>query len=537
MAGIEYRQLQSPALIDTAIPDSGDAQAAQSLAHAFKTFETGLSGLNEQFQAKRGAQVGAAAGAEANFGKPGGKDFNRGFLQNTAYAEAYNNAATRSYAIRAQADAEDTAARLQVEANKDPHAFQATFGAVRDAVIKNAPAEARPALIEIYNKRLTEGVANLSHAQAQEAQSQARTDVSEGIQRSTDRIALLRASNDLDKHDEADVEQQKLGLLIDSARRDGTLTPIEADAAHKQSQKAITQQTVTARFRDELANPYGDPIGFIKRLKEVNKTSNALLPAEEEKLVDSLLSDLRESNGMAEYDIRKAKQEEHMRFEVGDRNATSDLLAGRLTQKKLYDLTQSQNLSPEVARTLYNELQKGDPGIDDSRVAFDVRTNLLHYSEQEIASMPGLKWGTRGDLLLKRREEAAGWKGTQAAREGEARIDRALGIVPGTMIQTLPDDVKTQRNQALTEWYNQVELLPPAERQGAVISKSEEVIGTYIRKAKSIEAQDLARAKANFIKRAGDPNALGKEERKKYDERLNRYDSDITAAQAEAARK
>lgn len=539
---VQYRQLQAPALIDTTMTDTGAAQAAESLASAFKHFETGIGNFNTQLQTKRGQEAGQAAGADAQFGQRDAngktsKDFNRGLTQFSAYAQAYNNAALRSYVVRSQTDAETTATRLQLENPEDAEAFVTKFSAARDAVVKAAPAEARAALNEMYTQRLASGAAQVTQAQITAQRNSSRSDVSEGIAQSTDRIARALASNDPAQHVQADEEQVRLNLLIDGAHNDGTLTASEAASVRKQTQKAITQQTVTARFRNELENPYGDPVGFIQRLKEMNKTSEALLPAEEDKLVDSLLSELRESNSLTSAASTAQRAQEKARFEVGDREATAALLSGQLTQRTLLSMVRSQDLSPEVARTLLNELQTGDPGVDDSRVAFDVKTNLLQYSEQDIASMPGLKWTTRGDLLLKRREEAQGWKGTQAAREGEARIDRALGIVPGTMIQTLPDEVKTQRNQALTEWYNEVEKLPAAERERSVINTSEDVIGRYIRKAKSVEAQDLASAKASYIKRAGDPGQMGTEERKKYDARVSKYDADIAAAQAEAARK
>src|SRR5690606_2584583 len=100
-----------------------------------------------------------------------------------------------------------------------------------------------------------------------------------------------------------------------------------------------------------------------------------------------------------------------------------------------------------------------------------------------------LTWKTRGELLLLKREQEASWKGTQAAREADARIERALGILPGTMIQSLSDEQKAALDQAKTEWYNEVDKLPPAERQGAVLSVAEDVIGRFIRKNKASEAQ------------------------------------------------
>src|ERR1041384_142852 len=101
MAALQYRQLDSPAQVNTSIPDSGGAQKAETLANAFKHFESGLSSISTQIQTKQGEMAGASAGAENTFGTkaPGAKDFNRGLMQFSTYAKAYNNSALRSYAV------------------------------------------------------------------------------------------------------------------------------------------------------------------------------------------------------------------------------------------------------------------------------------------------------------------------------------------------------------------------------------------------------------------------------------------------------
>lgn len=528
---VRYRDLVSPALIDTNVPSNGNADTAATLAQALGSFGNTVSGIGQQIMSERGKQDGSAAGAA------GAPDFKSGFKKLTAYSQAYNNAALRSYTVRAEADAEDQAARLEVEAANDPVAFAATFGAVRDATLKQAPPEAKAALSEIYAKRLGDGTARLQAAQAVEIRGQQRADVSEGVARATDKIAQMLASDDPAQHLQAEEEQVKLQLLIDGAASTGTLTRTEAQAAHVTTQRAIVAQTVSAKFARELENPYGDPVGFIMKLKEANKTSDVLDPAEESKLEAQLFADLREHNALQAALHANDAAEEKARYEEGDRTATSLMLSGRLTRRKLREMVDSQNLDPSVARTLNNELDSGDKAGGDSAEAFHVRTNLLHYTEQDIATNQKLSWKERGDLILHRREESQGWKGTQAAREGEARIDRSLGIVPGTMIQSLPDDVKRARDNALTQWYNTVDGLPAEERDRAVIPSAEDVIGRFIRKQKSVEARDLRSAQQRYIDKAGDPAEMGPEQKKKYDERLRRFATEIAAAEAEAARK
>lgn len=535
MAVVQYRQLSAPEAVDTTQYNDGSAAAATKLAATFKDFTNDSSVLGQEMSSSEGAKAGDLAGAV------GDPNLHEGFTKYTAYSQAYNNAATRSYAIRSEGDAEETAARLEVQANNDPTLFQATFGAVRDATLAQAPPEARGMVADVYNKRMAEGMTRVITAQQEEFKKQARVDVSEGIARSTDRIANWQASDDPTLHAQADDEQVKLGLMIDGAKGDGTLSQTEADSAHIMAQRSITEQTVTYRFKNEMNNPYGDPVAFIQRLQDANRTSETLDPQEESKLVTTLFETLRQKNALDTFDKRHNGTLEQMRYEVGDRSATSQLLAGQLTQKTLLDMVTSQNLKPETARTLLDQLNKGDETKDDPKSVFDVKTDLLNYTDEEITSKPGITWKTKAELIDERNKEALGWRGTQQAKEGEGRIERALGIVPGTDRKMLSDDELTQLQQAKTTWYNQVDAMDPAQRQGSAISTAESVIGTYIRKQKSDEAVSQRTAKARWIASEqashGDPGSYGTNMRKAYDARVKKYDDNIAAAEAEAARK
>lgn len=535
MPTVDYRDLSGPAAIDTTAYDDGSAAAASRLAASFKQFSNTASGLGQEINADQGAEAGQLAGAT---GDPGFKD---GALKYTAYSRAYNNAATRSYAIQAEGGADDNAARLEVQAGTDPSHFEATFGAARDATIAHAPPEARGLVADIYNKRMGEGMARIIAAQQGEFKQQARVDVSEGVARSTDRIANWMASDDPTLHAQADDEQVKLGLMIDGAMKDGTLSETEAASAHIMAQRSITSQIATAHFKNELNNPYGDPVGFIERLQERNKSDNTLDPQEEQKLVTTLFETLRQKNALDSFDKRKNGQAEAMRYEVGDRTATAQLLAGTLNQHTLLQMVESQNLKPETARTLLDQLEKGDETKDDPKELFNVKTDLLKFTDQDIATHSGLTWKTKGDLIVERDKLATGWRGTQQAREGESRIERALGIVPGTDRKMLSDDELTQLNQAKTSWYDEVDKMDPVERQGAAIATAENVVTRYIRKKNADDAVAMRAAKARYIQRAqeehGDPGGYGSQLKAEYDGKLKRYEDMINAAEAEAARK
>lgn len=535
---VTYRDLQAPTLIDTTELETGDSQAAAALSNVFRAFEgvsNTITGEIANSRAEQGRREGAAAGEK------GTPEFRAGIRATTAYGQAYNNAALRSYAIKAEVDAEDQAARIEVEAQNDPEKFATIFGAVRDETLKNAPPAARETLNTIFTRRLGSGVSRLRAAQATEQNNLARADTTEGVERAVDRIATLQASNDPADYELALEEQAKLELMIDGAYNDGTFSEVERVALHKKTQRQVVAQTVSARFRQVLDSPYGNPVDFIEKLRKENVNSEALSPKEEQELVDQLVTDLQQHNALLAAGLRDNSAEMKARYEVGDREATAALFSGELTTGKLREMVVQQRLDPSRATALANELTSGGAAADDPKEAFHVRTNLLKYTDEEIQTNSRLTWETRAELLLKKREEETTWKGTQAAREADSRIERALGILPGTMVQSLSDEQKEQLDQAKTEWYNEIDKLPPEERQGSVLGVAEDVIGRFIRKSKAQEAQELRAARASYIQRSqerhGAPGELSPSARKKYDSRLAQFDADIAAAEAEAARK
>lgn len=529
---VRYRQLEGPQAVDTGPHPTGASQAAAALANTL----SGFADVGFDFAANQLNKAGQKAGASAAGDK---QPLKTGIASLTTFGQAYNNAALRSYAIKAEIDAEDTAARLEVEAGNDPEVFKSTFGAAMRGTLKEAPEEARGVLSEIYQKRLGAGTARLIQGQTAELRGKARTDIAEGIARTTDRVANLRASDNEADLQESDEEELKLKLLVDAAEADGTLSRTEALSVRQDAQRSITKQTVSARFRKELDNPYGKPVDFIRRLKEANKQSEALPPAEEGKLVDSLISDLQESNALASADRAASAADIKSRYETGDRQATSLLLSGKLNQSTIRQMVDNQDLEPSTARTLLNELQSADSAQnDDPRVAFNARVNLLEYSEQDLKTMRGLTFKTRGDLIEKRRQEATGWKGTQVAREATARIDRALGLPEGGFLSgLLSTEQSNQRDRALSQLYDVVDALPPAERQAAVLGKSEEIISKVIRTNKVGEAANLRSRLADLVKRSGDPSEMNDEKRKRFESNKKRLEDGIAKAEQEAARK
>lgn len=529
----DYRSVQAPSVLDgpNTIPDNGAATAAQTLAGAFKDFGNDAYDAGAKIQQIKGTQQGAAAGATGNM------DTKSNF---TVYGEAFNNSATRSYAIQAEATAEDTASKLQVEANNDPALFATTYAAARDATVKAAPAEAQGVLTDMYNKRLATGVQTLAAGQAEQIQKNDRINLAEGIARQTDRVAQLRAAGDEDSMNQADEEQVKLNLLIDGARNTNTISQQEQAAMHISSQKAIVTQTVEAQFQRVLQDPHANPVDFIQHFEQTNllQGDEGVLPPDEIKQIkQNLFSNLRQYNEMQSMNRRNGKTEEQLRLEAGNRDYTAKLFAGTLTLQQLSDAVTSQNLEPGIARGMANSLASGDVTKSDGQTLFNYKTDLLNHTPADIAANPKLTWADKATLTDELATRSAGWEGTQNAKEAKARIDRQLGIPPGSLMQLLPDDVKKQRQNALTTFYTKMSELPPGQREQQAIPVAQQVIGSTIRSNKSNEILQIQQRQAAFTKAQGDITKLDSVHLKTYSDTMARYQKQISAAEAEAARQ
>lgn len=523
-----YRDLAAPALIDTSPSqfETGGSRAAQTLADTFRQFSSQAIGVSNQLFAKEGAIKGEEAGASDN------PKFKQGLMSLTAYGQAYNSAAGRGYMVRTQADVDEQAARLEAS-GASPEEFKAKMDAIMKGHLQEAPREVQGMVREAYMQRTGAGLARIAAAEAIARREQSRNDTSEGIDRMTDTIARLRSQDTPEAHAQADEEELKLQLFIEGARNDNTLSPTEAAAAHIAVQRQIVEQTVVARFERELKSPYGNPVKFIQNFKELNKQSEALSPDEERKLEDKLLSTLRDHNALLSLQDRALADEEESRVEAGDKYATSLLLSGQLTRRKLLDMTRSGDLKPATARTLMNELEIGNQK-SDAETLTRTRITLLDHEPDDLLTKPGLSWEDKGKLIEELEKRKAEWPGTHAAREATARIDRALRIPPGANVLLLPPEQAKQRERALNQWYDAVDALPPEERQRAVIPEAEKIIEDVIRQNATAEVARKQRALEEYKTRMGDPGKMTAKGREAYDNEVKRRETQIREAELRA---
>lgn len=533
--GVDYRQLQAPEQIRTDLPDNGAALRAQELSGLFKEFE----GIASDYHTKAATEAGALAGAAS--GATGSPQYRQGIERFTAYSRAFNNAATGAYAVQAEAQADDAAARLRVQANNDPGTFRTTFSAVRDAVLKNAPAQAVPMLTELYNKHLAAGISAISGDQAAQQQQLQRSAYDEGVARQTSRVANLQGSANPQDQAAAEDEHVKLTLLIDGGVNAGLYSKAEAQAMHVNSMRTITAQVFQTQVDRELTRPDGDVITLLDNFRKAHLANlgdssapPVLSEPEYQKLYADATTKVREYNLLVAMNKREGKTAEQVRFETGDTQYTSMFLQGKLTDRDLDAAVRGGDLKPERATALHGLLNNGgDPAKSDpasySRAIHD--PNFLDMTGDEIAGLSGVSRSDKLNLVREQQRRRDNWEGTQSVKDAKSSISAALKILPGTPSAAMSDAQRrslTDANQEFTQLMNDTD---PAKRDGAASSIARTVVKHAQQRESAADAEMYQRGKQSFIKQYGPGGAESLDE-KTYQQRLKQYDDNIGRAQA-----
>ncbi|MDE2097055.1 MAG: hypothetical protein KGL39_07400 [Patescibacteria group bacterium] len=525
--------------VDRAADAAGEAAAARAraLGGLFKEFEGVSSDIGTQAATQAGALAGAASG---NTGHP---QYKQGLARFTEYGRAFNNAATGAYAIEAEAQADEAAARLRVQANNNPATFQATFTATRDAVLKNAPAMAVPMLTELYNKRLAAGLAAISGDQAQEQRTTQRQIYDIGIQRGISKVATLQGS--ADPHDQLDGadEWTKLSLLIHGGVSSGLYSEAEARAMEVNAHRAITEQVFETQVDRELYMPGGDPIGLIARFRQAhldnmsNKNEAPILSEEEfNRLMSNAKQKVLQQNMMEAYAKRQGKTEEELRFEAGDKEGTSRLLSNTLTVKWLDSAVRTGDLKPEVARTLRAALLSdatGAPAKSDPAALYKLihDPNFLDMDGRDIATFPGLSTQDRLAAVKEQDRRLASWENTQAVKNGRGLIDFNLKIAPGTSREMLSPEENKARDAAQQEYIRLMQAEDPAKRDSTANQHATEAV-QHVQKQLAVDKiAALTKSRQTFIQNFG-PGSPGNMDKEQYETRLKQIADSIAAQQA-----
>lgn len=534
--GTDYRQLQSPVQVDTNLPDNGAAARAAALGSVFKEFEGMAVDYGTKVQTQAGALAGAASGAT------GSPDYKQGLTRFTAYSQAFNNAATGAYAVQAEAQADDTAARLRVEANNDPGAFHTTYSAVRDAVLKNAPAQAVPMLTELYNRRLSAGMAAISGDQAQEIQKTQRAAYDEGVSRLTSRVALLQGSDNPQDQLQAQDEHVKLSALIDGGVNTGLYSKAEGQAMQIGAMRTVTAQVFQTQVDRELARPDGDVVQLLDNFRKAHEANLAdtsspptLSEPEFQKLMQDATTKIREQNMLVAMNKRDGTTVEKAKFEAGDVQYTSLLFQGKLTHQLLDIAVRSGDLKPETARALAQDLQHGDQVASDPVSKYNAfnNPNRLDWKPDDIASLPGLNWKDKLELATKNEKDRNGWEGTVQVKDAKSAISAALKIPPGTQMAALTDAQKRSLTDATQDFTARMHALDPSKRTGAAASVAQEVVKAARQREAAEQVTQLQSLRDSTVKNHG-PGSPAPWDGEKMQAYLKQKNDAIAQAQAAA---
>jgi hypothetical protein len=535
--GPDYRQLQSPEQVNTDLPNNGAAARAAALGSLFKEFEGVSADVLNKAQTQAGALAGAASG---NTGHP---DYKAGLARFTAYGQAFNNAATGAYAVEAEAQADDAAARLRVQANNNPATFNATYSAVRDAVLKNAPPMAVPMLTELYNKKLAAGLAAISGDQAAQQQQLQRQTYDEGVQRQTSRVANLQGSDNPNDQAAAADEHVKLSLLIDGGVNAGLYSPAEAQAMHVNAMRQVTGQVFSTQVDRELARPDGDVVSLVNNFRAAHEKNLAdtnsppiLSEPEFQKLMGDATTKIREWNLTIAMNKRGDKTAEQMRFEAGDVQYTHLFLTHQLTESGIDEGLRNGDLKPETARTLRSQMLGGDTQVkSDPRALLKLHTDpsFLSMDNNDIINTPGINATDQLKAIQERDRRNGSWEGTQAAKQGRGAIDAALKIPPGTNSAGLSDAQKTARAEAQQEYITLMNATDPAHRDSSAASVAQTVIKHAHQREAAADVNSYTIGRQSFIDKHG-PASQTPMDKANFERQLKWYDDNIAQSRLKA---
>lgn len=536
MPAVDYRSLQAPEQVDTNLPDSGAGRRAEALRQTFKEFEGISADVYTQAQLHAGALAGAAAGAT------GHPEYREGLARLTAYGRAFNNAATGAYAVQAQAQVDDTAARLRIEANNDPEHFRTTFTAARDAALKQAPADAVPMLTELWGRHLAAGIQALRGDQLVEQRNLQRKTYDEGIERQTSKVAMLQG--DPLKQLEAMDEQTKLSLMIDGGVNSGLYSKAEAESLHINTAREITAQVFETHVDAELNNPNGDVVGLLERFRQshLDNLNNPNAPTifsekEFQDLMAKATTKVREWNLTQALMKREGKTEEQLRWENGDKKFTELLLRQQLSEKMLADAVRTGDLKPERASSLRAALITDASGGPSKSNAGDLARmlhdpNFLDLTGDDIQRYPGqISQQDRLAAVRDQQRRLDTWENTQRYKDGVRDIDDALKIPPGTPSYALSPAQRKQRDDAVAAYRHDMEAADPAKRDMLAPSLSQKAIHNIKVQQATDELSQAQQNRANFIATYG-PGGKTPKDKDSFERRLKQYDDAISQQQA-----
>jgi polyhydroxyalkanoate synthesis regulator phasin len=497
--------------------DTGQAQVFATLSDRLRDFSNQIYEQQVVPAVKAKAQVaGAAAGAA------GTPQLKSNF---TLYGRAYNDSAVRAYAMSQYSDIEQTMGQFEAEAGTDAAKFTAKVEGYRNGALQGVIPEARPFIQSMVQERSQEGLSRITTAARVQAKQTIQVQIAAGLDVMAGKISQYYTEATPESVAKAQVTGQVYLDMVDRSVADGTFTPQQGQAVKDNHLKQSMEWLSAGRLQAEYRRPNGNPVQVIKDVL----SNPALTDDDRQTLGRNLFNRLNLLQTADREASVRSDAEFKAEAEAADRDLTSMLLRGKLTIGKIDEAVRLRGLNPSRATALMEKLSSG-PGADDARERFKVETNLLTFTSDEIANNPRLSWDTKRTLIDKLNSRLGGWQDSNPSQEARRRIDNSLGIVQGIPNPLLTAEIAAKRGEALTAWYDAMELVPPAERDAKALTIADQVINTTTSKFKA--KNDVARL-TNRLTRLQKQLAetRGKEARAAIEAEIATVSSNLTAAQ------
>lgn len=497
--------------------NTGQAQVFATLADRLRDFSNQIYEQQVVPAVKAKAQVaGAAAGAA------GTPQLKSSF---TLYGRAYNDSAVRAYAMSQYSDIEQTMGQFETEAGTDAAKFTAKVEGYRNGALQGVIPEARPFIQQMVQERSQEGLSRITTAARVQAKETIQVQIAGGLDVMAGKVSQYYTQGTPESVAKAQATSQAYLDMVQASVADGTYTPKQGQALMDNHLKQSMEWLAAGQLKTQYELPNGNPLKVIQDIL----SNPALTDDDRQQLGRNLFGRLnllqaadKEKNAAAEAAF-KAKAE------TIDRELTSLLIRGKLTAAKIEEAVRLYDLNPSRATALFEKLGAG-PGADDDRERFKVETNLLTYTRAEIESNPRLSWDTKRALIERLDSRLGGWQDSNPSQEARRRIDNSLGIVQGIPNPLLTAEIAAKRGEALTAWYDEMALVPPAERDAKALTIADKVINTTTRKFKA--KNDVTRLRNRLTRLQKDlAEASGKETKATIQAEITSVNAQLTAAQ------
>lgn len=348
--------------------------------------------------------------------------------------------------------------------------FDAAADGKLQGMLENAPAAIKSDIELFATRNLMRAREGVVTRYAKEQADTQKAVTLAGLDALVDSAARHYASG---AYEQAGIEADLHEQMLTAAFEGGTFDTDEALKMARESSVRLRSAMVVGEFDQAMAQ--GGGVDFIRRFAET--IPEGISPEEHDKLWSDL--EARYSRHMKHEEDSRAEEEaaRKERHRLGKAEITLQMMRGEPVD--LQAAIAADQVPSDWALTQESRAAQRGPAFDDEATKAFYTLNLLDYSEQEIMEDFDLTPETRAALVMERRElldDQEAWQSTQAAREAQRRIRTMVGIPEGIVVSGMQNSLMREANEALTQFYAEVEALPPEQRAAKTLEIADRIV-------------------------------------------------------------